>query len=124
MPENNARIYAKKLGAMIRIPTISKSEEEDLSAFYELHAELANLFPLLQTNLEKTDLNGTLIFHWKGNGSSQKPLLFMGHQDVVPASDNGWIVPAFSGQVVDGALFGRGAIDCKGHLFTILQAME
>jgi len=124
MPENNARIYAEKLGAMIRIPTISKNEEEDLSAFYTLQEELANLFPLLHANLEKKELNGTLIFHWKGNDSSKKPILLMGHQDVVPASDNGWVVPAFSGEVVDGMLYGRGAIDCKGHLFTILQAIE
>lgn len=124
MPENNARIYAEKLGTMIRIPTVSKNEDEDLSAFYTLQEELANLFPLLHANLEKTELNGTLIFHWKGNDSSKKPILFMGHQDVVPASDNGWVVPAFSGKVVDGLLYGRGAIDCKGHLFTILQAIE
>ena len=124
MPENCPQDYAQKLGAMIRIPTISKSENEDLSAFYEFQAELARLFPLLHTNLQKTDLNGTLIFHWKGSDPKKKPILLMGHQDVVPANDNGWRVPAFSGQVVDGALYGRGAIDCKGHLFTILQAIE
>lgn len=124
MTDNRTSIYAEKLGAMIRIPTISKNEDEDLSSFYALQKELANLFPLLHTNLEKTELNGTLIFHWKGIDSSQKPILLMGHQDVVPASDNGWIVPAFSGEVVDGALYGRGAIDCKGHLFTILQSIE
>ena len=124
MPENNTQLYAEKLKAMICIPTISKNEDEDLSAFYELHKALADLFPLLHANLDKTELNGTLIFHWKGANPSINPILLMGHQDVVPANDNGWLVPAFSGQVVDGELYGRGAIDCKGHLFTIMQAIE
>ena len=50
--------------------------------------------------------------------------MFMGHQDVVPASDEGWSVPAFSGVVKDGCLYGRGALDCKGTMYVQLQAVE
>ena len=134
-PERPAPVYkrnaeleaacAEKLGAMVRVPTVSKNEDEDLSEFYRLHAEMERLFPLIHKNLEKTDLNGTLIYRWKGRDSGKKPILLMGHQDVVPASDEGWSVPAFSGAVKeDGCLYGRGAMDCKSTMLVELEAVE
>ena len=118
------KIAAEKLGAMIRIPTVSRHEHEDLSAFYRFHEELEKLFPLIHEKLHKTVLKGTLIYHWKGSDDGRLPILFMGHQDVVPASDEGWCVPAFSGEVIDGCLYGRGALDCKGTMYVELQAVE
>ena len=118
------KIAAEKLGAMIRIPTVSKHEYEDLSDFYRFHEELEKLFPLIHQNLRKTVLNGTLLYRWKGSDDSRLPILFMGHQDVVPASDEGWRVPAYSGEVIDGCLYGRGTLDCKGTMYVQLQAVE
>ena len=118
------RIAEEKLGAMIRIPTVSKHEHEDLSDFYRYHAELERLFPLIHQKLEKTVLNGTLVYRWVGADKEKLPVLFMGHQDVVPASDEGWSVPAYSGTVKDGKLYGRGAMDCKGTMYVQLQAVE
>ena len=118
------KIAAEKLGAMIRIPTVSKHEHEDLTQFYLFHQELEKLFPLIHEKLEKTVLNGTLIYRWKGSDSKKLPVLFMGHQDVVPASDDGWSVPAYSGVEKDGCLYGRGTLDCKGTMYVQLQAVE
>lgn len=118
------KIAEEKLGAMIRIPTVSKHEHEDLSQFYLFHEELAKLFPLIHEKLDKTVLNGTLLYHWKGKDDKKLPILLMGHQDVVPASDEGWSVPAYSGTVKDGCLYGRGALDCKGTMYVQLQAVE
>lgn len=116
---------AEKLGAMVRVPTVSKNEDEDLSEFYRLQEEMERLFPLLHANLEKTVLSGNLIYRWKGKDSSAKPILLMGHQDVVPASDEGWSVGAFSGTVKeDGCLYGRGALDCKSTMLVELEAIE
>ena len=117
-------IAASKLGAMIRVPTVSKSEDEDLSHFYQFHDELARLFPKLHEKLEKAVLNGTLLYRWAGADPTKKPILLMGHQDVVPATDEGWTVPAYSGEVVDGCLYGRGALDCKSTMYVELQAVE
>ena len=121
---NELKIAEEKLGAMIRIPTVSKHEHEDLSQFYLYHQELEKLFPLIHEKLEKTVLNGTLVYHWKGTDQGKLPVLFMGHQDVVPASDDGWSVPAYSGVVKDGCLYGRGALDCKGTMYVQMQAVE
>lgn len=123
-PEKEA-LCAEKLGAMVRVPTLSKNEDGDLSEFYRFHSELERLFPLLHENLEKTVLSGNLIYRWKGKDSSAMPILLMGHQDVVPASDEGWSVPCFSGTVKeDGCIYGRGANDCKSTMFVELEAIE
>ena len=122
--QENCDLYADKLAQMIRIPTVSKREDEDLSDFFRFHEKLEELFPLLHKNLQKTVINGTLLYLWKGSDSARKPILFMGHQDVVPASDEGWRVPAYSGQIIDGNLYGRGALDCKSTMLIEMQAVE
>lgn len=45
----------------------------------------------------------------------KKPLLVMGHLDVVPAGDFAkWKRDPFGGEIAEGCVWGRGAIDCKG----------
>ena len=122
--EEKLALCAHKLGEMVRIPSVSKREDEDLSEFYRLHKVMEDLFPLIHQHLEKTELNGSLLYRWAGKDSGKLPILLMGHQDVVPASDEGWRVPAYSGEVVDGCLYGRGALDCKSTMFVELQAVE
>ncbi len=63
-----------------------------------------------------------------GNLEALKPgtgpeVLLTGHLDVVPAGDAGaWPVPPFSGEVRDGFLWGRGAVDMKGALAAMVAA--
>ena len=115
---------AKKLGDMVRVPTVSKNEDEDLSEFYKFHEVLEKSFPNVHKTFEKTVLNGTLLYRWQGTDPSRRPILFMGHQDVVPANDHGWKCPAYSGTVIDGAIYGRGSMDCKSTMYVELQTME
>ena len=51
------------------------------------------------------------------------PLLFMGHVDVVPAMDNDWERPPFSGEIADGYVHGRGSTDMKGGCAAALCAV-
>lgn len=124
MENTELKIAEEKMRAMIRVPTVSKHEHEDLTEFYRFHEELEKLFPLIHQKLEKTVLNGTLIYRWEGADKEKLPILFMGHQDVVPASDDGWSVPAYSGIVKEGNIYGRGAMDCKGTMYVEMQAVE
>ncbi|MBL8188153.1 MAG: M20/M25/M40 family metallo-hydrolase [Acidobacteria bacterium] len=55
---------------------------------------------------------GTLWARLKGD-SSQRPIILLNHTDVVPHSPEFWSVPAFSGQIKDGFIYGRGAQDMK-----------
>ena len=105
IPQSLSDSYAQKLGDMIRIPTVSKAEDEDLSLFYDFHRELERLFPLVHKKLEKTVLQGTLLYRWAGEDKEALPILLMGHQDVVPADDKGWQVGAYSGAIVDGKVY-------------------
>jgi acetylornithine deacetylase/succinyl-diaminopimelate desuccinylase-like protein len=56
----------------------------------------------------------------KGDGTL-RPLILLNHMDVVRADPASWKVPPFSGEIVDGELYGRGAEDMKDE--GLLQAM-
>lgn len=51
-------------------------------------------------------------------------LLFCGHVDVVPALDDGWTRPPFSGSLDDRYVYGRGSTDMKGGCASVLAACE
>lgn len=57
-------------------------------------------------------------------GTGAPHLCFAGHTDVVPAGDiEAWVEPPFSGQIRDGFLYGRGAVDMKGGIACFLAAL-
>jgi acetylornithine deacetylase/succinyl-diaminopimelate desuccinylase-like protein len=56
----------------------------------------------------------------KGDGSL-RPLILLNHTDVVRAEPRNWRVPPFSGEIVEGEIYGRGALDMKDE--GLLQAM-
>jgi len=57
-------------------------------------------------------------------GSDAPHISFAGHTDVVPAGDEAaWSVGAFSGEVRDGFLYGRGAVDMKGGIACSVAAV-
>jgi len=49
-------------------------------------------------------------------------ILFCGHVDVVPALDEGWSFPPYTGAVRKGSVWGRGATDMKGGCASIIGA--
>ncbi|MDP8003036.1 MAG: M20 family metallopeptidase [Caldisphaera sp.] len=54
-------------------------------------------------------------------GKNSPTLILNGHMDVVPPGDETkWVYPPFSGKIVDGKIFGRGATDMKGGLAVII----
>lgn len=56
-----------------------------------------------------------LVARLRGDGS-QRPFLFSGHVDVVPVERERWTHDPFGGEVIEGMLWGRGALDMKGFL--------
>ena len=62
--------------------------------------------------LESALGRGNLVARLEGDGSLP-PLLLMGHVDVVPAEADKWERPPFSADLVDGIVWGRGAMDMK-----------
>ena len=113
---------ADKLAQMIRAETVSVPGEDQREKFLAFHRVLESLFPLVHEKLEKTEIDGNLLFFWKGK-SSAKPLVLMSHQDVVPAEGE-WKYPPFSGAVAEGKVWGRGASDTKCSVMAFFQAVE
>jgi len=121
--EKRLECYTERLGAMLRMATVSSYEDTDMTPFYAFHDLLKELFPHITAVCEWEEFEGSLLLKWKGNGSGL-PLLFMNHHDVVEPQDKGWTHPPFSGEVFDGKLWGRGALDTKGGLWGMLQAAD
>ncbi len=59
---------------------------------------------------------GNVVARLAGADPGRGALLVHGHLDVVPADADEWAVPPFSGEVRDGYLWGRGAVDMKDML--------
>ena len=117
-----AEYYAKKLSYMVAYETVSVPDEDQREKFLGFHRLLAALFPLVHQELEKTEIDGNLLFFWKGL-AHDRPLVLMSHQDVVPAEGE-WIHAPFSGDIADGKVWGRGASDTKCSLMAFFQAVE
>ena len=118
---------AKRLAGSIRFKTVSNIDRSaiDYSTFRGLHEFLQGSFPLVHSKLEKKVINEYgLLYTWKGSDTGKKPVLLMAHQDVVPASDENWKYPPFSGAIEEGYIWGRGTLDDKGSLLAILEALE
>ena len=56
-------------------------------------------------------------------GNPDKRILYCGHLDVVPTG-TGWTYEPFAGRIVDGILYGRGAVDMKGSIASYFAALE
>lgn len=58
-------------------------------------------------------------------GNSNPHLMFAGHTDVVPTgSKEHWRKPPFSGEILDGNIYGRGAVDMKGGIAAFIAAVR
>jgi acetylornithine deacetylase/succinyl-diaminopimelate desuccinylase-like protein len=57
------------------------------------------------------------------SGATAPPCLLYTHADVVPAEAAGWSAPPFGGQLKDGFVWGRGAVDNKGLGIIFVQAL-
>ena len=117
-----AERYAEILSRMVAYETVSDPEDPQLEKFLGFHRLLEELFPLVHQKLEKTEIDGNLLFFWKGE-HRDRPLVLMRHQDVVPAEGT-WLHSPFSGDIAEGKVWGRGASDTKCSVMGFFQAVE
>jgi acetylornithine deacetylase/succinyl-diaminopimelate desuccinylase-like protein len=73
------------------------------------------------TILARDPVRTNLIARLSGQGNAP-PLLLQGHVDVVTTENQTWQHPPFEGKVVDGFVWGRGALDMKGGVAIMLAA--
>ncbi len=138
----------------IRIPTVSNEvyDQTDFKPFDEFKEYLEKTYPRVYETMETETVNTYgLVFRWKGKNSGLKPILFLSHYDVVPvvgydpstmiAADtifqfndkpippiqkfyNTWDYSPFSGAVVNGRIYGRGTLDMKIMLFSLMEGAD
>ena len=138
----------------IRIPTISNEvyEETDFKPFDEFMKYLADSYQEVYRVMDADPINTYgLVFHWKGRNSDLKPILFLSHYDVVPVVgydpstatvadtvfrfhdkplppigtySEKWDYPPFSGAVAGGRIYGRGTLDMKCMLFSLMEGAD
>jgi carboxypeptidase PM20D1 len=120
----------QNLSKGLQYPTISYSENAipDSIAFFGFHRFLEKAFPLTHEKLSLKKISAySLLYTWKGSDSSKKPIILMSHQDVVPVDQptlNDWEAGPFEGRISESSIIGRGAIDDKGTLIGLLEAVE
>jgi acetylornithine deacetylase/succinyl-diaminopimelate desuccinylase-like protein len=108
------------LQAMIRMNTVNPPGNElPVAKYLDSTMRAAGI----ETHLfEPAPGRGSLVAVLKGDGS-RKPVLIMGHMDVVGIETAKWSVDPFAAVVKDGYLYGRGSIDDKGMLAANMETM-
>ena len=118
---------AERLSRMIRLPTVSAElDTRGAQPFEDFVALLAELYPLVHERLQRDRITEFgLLFHWPGVAHPTEPVVLMAHYDVVPVDESdAWTHPPFEGRIEDGWVYGRGALDDKGPLVVLLEAVE
>lgn len=104
---------------LIRINTANPPGNEAEAALYL--QEILHREGIEATIYASASKRGNLVSTLKGT-SKARPLILLSHLDVVSATPNQWSHPPFSGEISDGYLWGRGALDMKGMLAMELMA--
>ncbi len=129
-PQVDTEAAAQHLSRAVQFQTVSHQDpaQDDKSIWAAQRAWLETTYPAFhQASTHELVGGGALIYQWKGSDPGLAPVILMAHQDVVPVSEetlNLWQAPPFSGAIRDGSVWGRGAIDDKGSLISIMEAAE
>ena len=117
-PMSYGQTAAVVLSKYLQARSINPDGHEDRAA-----AVLERLFADSSITTEIVELGspGRVNFIARLEGGDQPPLCLLSHLDVVPAEEERWTHPPFSGLITEGEVWGRGALDMKG--MTIVQAI-
>jgi carboxypeptidase PM20D1 len=124
---------AKRLSQAITYRTISNQDRSDFDeqAYIDFHKYLVETYPLVHKTLKREILGSprafSLLYTWEGKIPSLPPVVLLAHQDVVPVvpgTEQQWQHDAYSGDIADGYIWGRGSLDDKIMMLAILEAVE
>ncbi len=126
LPEKAVEHFQKA----IQCPTISFGDSTQWKAepFLQLRQLMESAYPLFHSKLKREIISDySYLYSWTGKNPALAPYIFMAHQDVVPveeATRNLWAADPFGGEVKNGIIYGRGAVDNKCNLVSMLEAAE
>ncbi len=125
--DSNATARHLSKAVQFKTVTMQNKEDTDWPVFLEFQAWLLDTYPNFYSAVKSEQIAKYAQLHiWEGSDPSLSPIVFLAHQDVVPASetDEGWDYPPFEGTIADGFIYGRGTIDDKGSLIGLLEAAD
>ena len=116
---------AARLSLAIRCRTVSDCA--DSAPFDAIHDLIRSGYPRVMAAGSFETVGRSVLIHIPGSDPALRPALFMSHLDVVPVvagTEDDWTHDAFSGDIADGFIWGRGALDIKDQVFGVLEAAE
>ncbi|MBX3067974.1 MAG: M20/M25/M40 family metallo-hydrolase [Cryobacterium sp.] len=127
MEESASKDLVVKIAAdLIRMDTTNFGEgrsngETEAAEYLASHLSSLGLEPQL---FESEKGRVSLVARVEGADRSKPALVVHGHTDVVPAQPDNWSVDPFSGEIRDGMLWGRGAVDMKNMDAMIITSLK
>ena len=99
---------------LIRIPSVNYGEGKgDEKAVADYVVKSLSEVGITATIYESAPNRCNVIARIKGSDPTRAGLIVHGHLDVVPANADDWSVDPFSAEILDGMIWGRGAVDMK-----------
>jgi carboxypeptidase PM20D1 len=117
------------LSQALEHPTIAEPGRKTEAAFEGLHLLLQKAFPRLHATLRREAVGShyTLLYTWPNKEPGLSPWAILAHQDVAGVESGtgaSWTHRPFAGDIADGCLWGRGALDMKSALVGVMQSLE
>jgi acetylornithine deacetylase/succinyl-diaminopimelate desuccinylase-like protein len=122
-PNDTSPIYerpAELLQQLIRFDTTNPPGDE--AECIRFISDLLTQAGIKTTILAAKPERANVVARVPGRGTAA-PLLLYGHVDVVTTANQQWDYPPFEGRLVDGYVWGRGAVDMKGGIAMMLSAL-
>jgi carboxypeptidase PM20D1 len=129
-PLNIEPVSFNNLSQAIQIQTVSYDNPQQFkpAPFIALRNFLEKNYPLVKAKLSREIVNDySLLYRWEGRNPALKPVVLLAHQDVVPVEAESlitWTEKPFSGLIKDGFIWGRGSLDDKIAVISIMESVE
>jgi acetylornithine deacetylase len=132
----NRQRLVEDLQALIRMPSITGSEESVATWAAEALVELGLTVETIRPDLEavrgdpawpgeEMPRSALPVVIGRAGRADGRRIVLSGHLDVVPPGDpQTWTADPWGGEIRDGAVYGRGACDMKGGVASILAAVR
>lgn len=117
-----------RLSQALQFETVSAPAQFKPETFLQFHQFLEEAYPETHATLKREVVGDySLLYRWAGRDAAAPAILLMSHLDVVPvtrADSVKWSHDAWSGAVIDGYIWGRGALDVKCGVMSLMEAVE
>jgi carboxypeptidase PM20D1 len=120
----------KHMSEAIQMATETPNDfyQYDSATFFAYRKFIERSYPLVHQKLTRTIIDSFhYIYEWRGSDTTKLPMVLMAHYDVVPVEASAvklWHAKPYGGEVKENYIWGRGVLDDKSSMISILEATE